>query len=137
MVLAILWLSALGTLAVKTKMKDDDGFVKKDNKIYKLAITFFFVSMFFALLFFHLGDHLNGLKKSKNKLAMLYGFSTLFLGVIPLFVESAAIHDLYHISNADMESICTVATYTNASLPDNLDTKYNNMIVRFSKKYDG
>jgi hypothetical protein len=59
MVLTILWLGAIGTLAAKTKMKDDDGYVKKDNKIYKLAVLFFFVSMFFALMFFHLGDHLN------------------------------------------------------------------------------
>ena len=97
MVLAILWLGQLGSLAVKSKFKDDkDGF-KKDNRIHKAAIAFFIISLGLSLFFFHLGDHLNGLKRSKNKCALFYGLSTMFLGIIPLFVESAAIDNVYRL----------------------------------------
>jgi len=122
MVLAIILLGQLGTLAVKSRFKEEDGdwdtksnggFAKKDNRMYKAAVAFFTFSLFLSLFFFHLGDHLNNLKRSKNRCNVFYGLTTLFLGVIPLFVEGAAIHALTHLGDnpKDMSTICTIATY--------------------------
>jgi hypothetical protein len=61
-------------------------------------------------------------------------------GIIPLFIESEAIHSLYHLSNTNMSRICVLATYGTVGkteLPEDLDSKYNWMILNFAQKYDG
>jgi hypothetical protein len=66
--------------------------------------------------------------------------TTLWLGIIPLFAESEAIHALTHLDNAKMSTICTIATYggkNKTELPAHLDSKYNEMILSFAQKFDG
>ena len=66
--------------------------------------------------------------------------TTLWLGIVPLFVESEAIHALNRLDNAKLSTICTIATYGSkdkAKLPDHLDSKYNEMILAFAQKFDG
>lgn len=62
----------------------------------------------------------------------------MFIGVIPLFVESEAIYTLSQLTEKDMGTICTAATYSaDSELPAYLDSKYNSAIFSFAKKYDG